>query len=222
MKAAARSPAQEGDALVVDDHPLVARGIASFLTAHCGFAVASTVADSEECLRYLASAPSPRLAVIDFWLPEGAALPLLRRLSEDWPQVRLLAMSGDDDVGVANKAREAGAHGFLAKYESAEAFAEAITVVRDGGTWFPVAGDDVASGRARRELPIRPQDLGLTYRQGEILGLMLRGLPNKRIARELGLSEQTVKEHISNVLAKLGVANRVGAITLLRGRTVEL
>lgn len=222
MKVVAQLPAQDEIALVVDDHPLVARGIASYLTAHCGFAGAFTVADTEECLRYLASELPPRLAVIDFWLPEGAAMPLLRRLSEDWPDVRLLAMSGDDDAGVAHKAREAGAHGFLAKCESAEVFAEAITVVRDGGTWFPVAGDDVTADRARRELPVRPQDLGLTYRQGEILALMLRGLPNKRIARDLGLSEQTVKEHITNVLAKLGVANRIGAITLLRGRAVEL
>lgn len=68
--------------------------------------------------------------------------------------------------------------------------------------------------------PLRAAELGLTQRQGEVLAMVLRGLPNKRIARALNLSEATVKEHVSGILARLGVANRVEAIVRLYGRTL--
>jgi DNA-binding NarL/FixJ family response regulator len=212
----------KGLALVVDDHPLVARGIAEYLITHCGFAVARSVSGSAECLKFIESEGMPDLAVVDFWLPEGAALPLLRHLSVQCPQTRLLAVSGDEDAGVRQKAREAGAHGFLRKQEAPEVFARAVEAVRAGGGWFPPVGGSVSSPKVVRELPIHPQELGLTDRQGEVLALMLRGLPNKQIARQLNLSETTVKEHVTNILARLGVANRVAAITRLRGRRIEI
>lgn len=68
---------------------------------------------------------------------------------------------------------------------------------------------------------MHPQELGLTERQGQVLAMMLRGQPNKRIALALDISEQTVKEHVTNILARLGVANRMEAITLLRGRRID-
>jgi DNA-binding NarL/FixJ family response regulator len=210
----------KGIALVVDDHPLVARGMAEYLTTHCGFAVARSVSSSAECLRFIESEETPELAVIDFWLPEGVALPLLAQLSRSWPTIRLLAVSGDDDAGVRHKAREAGAHGFLRKQEAPEVFAKAVAAVRAGENWFPLVGAG-STTESVRELPIHPQELGLTDRQGEVLALMLRGLPNKQIARQLNLSETTVKEHVTNILARLGVANRVAAITRLRGRRIE-
>ena len=221
MNVAASAPQRAACALVVDDHPLVARGIAQYLTTHCGFAHAQTLASSEQCLRHIEAGAIPELAVVDFWLPEGAALPLLRHLATAWPQVRLLTVSGDEDEGVQRKVKEAGAHGFLRKDIAPEVFAEAVAALRAGHTWF--APPDTAScwHATPRELPLHPRDLGLTERQGEVLNLMLRGLPNKRIARALALSEPTVKEHISNIFAKLGVASRVEAITLLRGKRIE-
>jgi DNA-binding NarL/FixJ family response regulator len=207
--------------LVVDDHPLVARGMAEYLATHCGFAVVRSVSGSAECLNFIESEGVPELAVVDFWLPEGAALSLLRQLSSRWPGIRLLAVSGDEDVGVRRKAREAGAHGFLRKQETPEVFAKAVAALRGGESWFPLVSGPMSSPDTQRELPIHPQELGLTGRQGEVLALMLRGLPNKQIARQLNLSETTVKEHVTNILARLGVANRVEAITRLRGRRIE-
>jgi DNA-binding NarL/FixJ family response regulator len=211
----------KGLALVVDDHPLVARGMAEYLTTHCGFAGARSVSGSADCLKFIESEGVPDFAVVDFWLPEGAALPLLRQLSVQWPGIRLLAVSGDEDVGVRRKAQEAGAHGFLRKHEAPEVFARAVAALRAGQSWFPLVGGPTLPPDAQRELPIHPQELGLTDRQGEVLALMLRGLPNKQIARQLNLSETTVKEHVTNILARLGVANRVAAITRLRGRRIE-
>lgn len=222
MEIAASATGIQRKAIVVDDHPLVARGIAEYLTTHCGFAQALAVSGGNECLRHIETAGLPELAVIDFWLPEGAALPLLRHSAVTWPTLRLLVVSGDDDAGVRHKAEEAGAHGFLRKQEPPEVFARAVSAVCAGENWFPLAGAASPPAGPVRELPIRPQELGLTDRQGEVLALMMRGLPNKQIARQLGLSETTVKEHVTNILARLGVANRVAAITRLRGRRIEL
>ena len=215
------APPTAGCAFVVDDHPLVARGIAEYLTTHCRFAQAHTFAGGQACLQRMALGEVPELAVVDFWLPEGAALPLLRHLADAWPQVRLLAVSGDEDDGVRRTVAEAGVHGYLRKNVAPDVFAEAVAAVRAGRTWWAPPEATSPWPAAPRELPLHPKDLGLTERQGEVLALVLRGLPNKRIARALALSEPTVKEHISNIFAKLGVANRVEAITQLRGRRIE-
>jgi DNA-binding NarL/FixJ family response regulator len=208
-------------ALVIDDHPLVARGFAEYLVSHCGFVHAHIATSAVDCWRRIETEGCPGVAVVDFWLPDGAALLLIRQLATQCVQTRLLVVSGDEDKAIESKAREAGAHGFLHKQESPDVFALAIAALRTGGAWFGPLGDAALRPIAQRELPIRARDLGLTDRQGQVLGMMLRGLPNKRIAIDLAISEQTVKEHMTNILAKLGVGNRMEAITLLRGRRIE-
>lgn len=74
---------------------------------------------------------------------------------------------------------------------------------------------------ARRAPAVRAAELGLTPRQGEVLAMLLLGLPNKRIARALNVTEATVKEHVTGILGRLGVANRVEAILRLHGRAIE-
>jgi len=209
-------------ALVVDDHPLVARGMAMYLTTHCGFPVVHTAADSAGCEACVREHGPPSLAVLDFWLSDGTALALVAELARQCPGARLLTVSGDDDPALQIKAREAGAHGFLPKHEAPEAFAHAVAVLCAGGQWFThTEGSMLLPALRQRGLPLRPGDLGLTERQGEVLGKVLRGLPNKRIAQELGLAESTVKEHITGILERLGVTNRVEAINLLRGRCIK-
>ena len=79
-----------------------------------------------------------------------------------------------------------------------------------------------AASMAKAARPVTPADLGLSARQGEILALVLQGLPNKRIALQLNIAESTVKEHVTGILERLRVRTRVEAITLLRGRRLEL
>lgn len=207
---------RKGRALVVDDHPWVARGMAEYLFTHCLFELVLTASSETECLKHIESHGWPELAVVNFWLPEGAAVPLLRRLAQRNPRMRLLVVCGNEDASVQHKARETGAHGFLSKHESVEVFARAVASLRAGEVWFPRISGTMPLPDAPREFPIHPRKLGLTDRQAEVLSLVLCGQPNKRIARALSLSEQTVKEHVTNILAKLGVANRVEAITRLR------
>lgn len=209
-------------ALVVDDHPLVARGIADFLISKCGFAGAHVASDARKCAEYVGEHGPPSLAVVDFWLQGRTALPLVRDLLDANPATRLLIMSGDEDAAIPAKARQAGAHGHLLKSDPPEVFAEAVVALMAGRDWFARPDVSVAAAEApRRDVPVQPRDFGLTSRQGEVLDFVLRGLPNKRIAIQLGISEPTVKEHISGILAKLGVSNRLEAIALLRGRRFE-
>ena len=208
-------------ALVIDDHPLVARGFSEYLVTHCDFALAHVATSADDCLRRIDADGAPRVAIVDFWLPDGVALPLIRQLAKQCVQTRLLVVSGDEDRAIEGKVRDAGAHGFLHKQASPDVFARAISMLRSGGVWFEQAGGVTLLPTTQRELPIQAHDLGLTARQGQVLGMMLRGLPNKRIALDLDISEQTVKEHMTNILARLGVGNRLEAITLLRGRRIE-
>lgn len=209
-----------GRALVVDDHPLVARGFAEYMTMACGVARVDVARTAAECLLCIDRDGAPALAVIDFWLPDGPASGLIAALRERCPDIRLLVVSGDDDPAVAENARDAGADGYVHKQAPPEVFAQAVATLLAGGAGFAEFGLP-GTQPAPRELPIRTQALGLTERQGQVLGMMLRGLPNKRIALELAISEQTVKEHVTNILTRLGAANRLEVIARLGGRRIE-
>jgi DNA-binding NarL/FixJ family response regulator len=208
-------------ALVIDDHPLVARGIADFLQSHCAFSLVTAVTDVEELWRYLAIGVLPSLIVVDFWLPGGASLILLSELKTEYPHIPLLVISADDNAAVENKVHVAGVQGFLNKQEAPEVFVHAVNTIMNGETWFNSAEQRLLNTYQPNELPVTAQELGLTARQGQILSMVMNGLPNKRIAKTLNLTEQTVKEHVSGILSRLGVNNRVEAMTKLRGRRLE-
>lgn len=209
-------------ALVVDDHPLVARGIADFLQTHCGFDSVISVSDTSELCElwdYIQHADTLSMVVVDFWLPDGASLPLLQALRAQRPDTPQLVISADNNAAIESKVRAVGANGFLHKQEAPAVFVQAIAEIKNGGTWFRGLTHLVA--RTPRTLPITVEEFGLTARQGQVLAMMLKGLPNKRIALALSVSEQTVKDHVSGILNKLGVNNRIEAITKLSGRRYE-
>lgn len=200
-------------ALVVDDHPLVASGIANFLITHCRFKQAYVVTNEEDCYRHIRENGPPRLLVIDFWLSSGTALKLLKEVKQRYPQVRLLVVSGDENNDIWQKVHTAGGHGFVLKSEPPELFSRAVFALADNLTWFPCA-NECAVKTNNEQL----SKFNLTARQIDVLNMIMRGLPNKRIAAQLSISEPTVKEHISNILKKIGVNSRVEAITLLHGK----
>jgi DNA-binding NarL/FixJ family response regulator len=205
-------------ALVVDDHPLVARGVADYLRSHCDFGRVEAISRVTEVWEYVRQFGPPTLALVDFWLPGGTALPLLSRLRDECPATRLLVISGDDDPAIRDKVRRLAVDGFLPKQAEPAVFAQAVRSVLLGNAWF----DDALSAGSARDLPLSAAELGLTPRQGEVLALMLKGLPNKRVAQALSLTEQTVKEHVSGILERLGARNRIELITRLRGKRIDV
>ncbi len=207
-------------ALVIDDHPLVARGIAAFLKSHCGFDEVFAVNNPDELWGTINLESPPAMILLDFWLPDGTSLKLLNTLKIKCPYTPILVVSADDDVAVQRKVQNAGAQGFILKHETTDVFMQAVARLLEGKVWF--TNHSSMQNHQPKELAVTPLELGLTVRQGEILAMVVKGMPNKRIAQLLSLSEQTVKEHVSGILSRLGVSNRVEAITLLRGRRLEL
>lgn len=216
------TPTNERSALVVDDHPLVARGIADYLRVHCGFGRVDAICSVDALWEHIAAFGPPALALVDFWLPSGTALPILTRLHETYPDTRLLVISGDADPAVRDKARRLAVDGFLLKQAEPVTFGLAVGAVMRGDAWFDDAAVVSPASDDERKLPLSPAELGLTPRQGEVLALMLKGLPNKRVAQMLSLTEQTVKEHVSGILERLGARNRIELITRLRGKQIDV
>lgn len=207
--------------IVLDDHPLVARGMAQYLQALHRDLDVFTAANWDELQHRVQRDGCPVLLVADVWLAESNSLSVLSAWRAHCAGTRWLAISGDDDANVPQRVRQAGAQGFVHKQAPPEVFAQACAALIAGGEWFMTEPASAAVHR-EREWSVTPAELGLTPRQGETLALIVQGLPNKRIALALGLSESTVKEHVTAILERLGVSNRVQAITRLQGRRLVL
>jgi DNA-binding NarL/FixJ family response regulator len=211
-------------ALVVDDHPLVGRGVAEYLKGHALLGDAMVASHADEVLALIDKLGPPALLLLDFWLSEGATDRLISLVRSRWPDIKVLVMSGDDNPAIVTKAQACGAHGFVHKQEAPQVFSDAVSAVLMGQTWYgsnsASMADALGTPRNARPVTVTPADLGLTARQGQILSMLLQALPNKRIADDLSVSENTVKEHVTAILQKLSVGNRVELISKLRGMTL--
>ncbi len=205
-------------ALVIDDHPLMARGIANFLQLSCGFDSVKASSNIENVVDELDGLSNVAVILLDFWLPNSAFLPLFQHLKTHHPTIPLLVMSADDNSDIIQKVYQLGAQGFVHKQAAPDVFTQAVNALIDGKTWFNYSNPHAYQVN---EMLVTADELGLTTRQGQILTLILNGLPNKIIAKKLSLSEQTIKEHVSGILSRLGVSNRIEAIKLLRGKKLE-
>ncbi|MBX3654843.1 MAG: response regulator transcription factor [Ramlibacter sp.] len=205
--------------LLLEDHPLVVQGLSHYLASarpELPVRVAASWQAGEELIHVHGS---PALVLADVWLVDGNSLDALRRCQALCPQTPWLAYSGDDEPALRQRVRDAGAQGFVHKQAPVEEFARALNALLGGAAWHAADTQVPLPGGPRpREWTVTPAELGLTPRQGEILALVLRGLPNKRIAHALTVSESTVKEHVTGILSRLGVRTRVEAIALLQGR----
>lgn len=208
-------------ALILDDHPLVAQGVAAFLRARLPSLEVVVAAQAEAAREILALRGAPSIALVDYWIAHDTTLDLVTDLRARFPATPVAVMSGDDDPAVVAQVRAAGAHGFIHKQEPPEVVAQAVEALLGGLAWFQPLPHPASPVRSR-EIPVSPAELGLSTRQGEILSLVLQGFPNKRIAREYDLSESTVKEHMTAILQRLGARTRVEVITQLRGRRLVL
>lgn len=207
-------------ALILDDHPLVGRGMAQYLESVCPDLDTHVVSTWGEALQCMDTQGCPRVLVADVWLADGNSLQVLAQWHASHRAVPWLGISADDDPATAQRVRAAGAQGFVHKQASPETFGQAVTSALDGRPWFEATPVPGAKDPAKREWQVTPAELGLTVRQGDILVLLLRGQSNKRIALTLDISESTVKEHVTSILERLGVRSRVEAIMALQGRKI--
>lgn len=204
--------------MVVDDHAMVRRGLATFLKVFDDLILVGE-ADSGEAAILLCEQAQPDVILMDMLLPvmDGAAT--TRAIRDRFPQMQVIVLTSFKQADLIKTALEAGAIGYLLKDVSADELARAIRAAYSGrATLSPEAAQSLVE---TANLP-PPPGLDLTEREREVLSLMIEGLNNTQIAGKLVVSPSTVKSHVSNILAKLGVASRTEAVTLaLRNHIVS-
>jgi two-component system, NarL family, response regulator LiaR len=188
--------------VVADDHAVVRQGLRTFLDLQDDMEVVGEAADGAEAVE-LAERLEADVVLVDLVMPRVDGLEALRALRERLPAARAIVLSSFIDDEKLFPAVRAGAAGYLLKDVQPQELVAAIRTVHQGGA---LLHPRVAS-RLLEEMTTDP----LTPREREVLGLIGQGMANKLIARELGLSEKTVKAHVSNILAKLGVSDRTQA-----------
>ena len=214
--------------MLVDDQTLIRQGIRSLLELTKDIQVVAEAEDGETALHTLRkmSAPErPEVLLLDVRMPKKTGLEVLSQLPMlttlgDTPLAAILLTTFDDDA-VALEGIRLGARGFLLKDVSLEQLTEAIRTVAGGGTLFsPAITDRVLRGLPRLGLDPRGAPAfsasetpdAMTKRELEVLRLLASGANNREIALALGAAEGTIKNHVSNVLSKLGVRDRTRAV----------
>ncbi len=198
--------------LVVDDHAVVREGLRAFLELQDGIEVVGEAADGQEALEEAARL-RPHVVLMDLVMPRLDGLGAMRALRESARDVRVIVLTSFLDDDKLLPALRAGAAGYLLKNAQPQEVARAVRAAHAGETLLdPVVASRLVDTLAA-EGGQEPLDR-LTPREREVLVLVGRGFPNKRIAQALGLSEKTVKTHVGHVLAKLGVSDRTQAAVL--------
>ncbi|MGW5035323.1 response regulator [Streptomyces nigra] len=202
---------------LLDDHEVVRRGLTDLLDAEPDISV---VGDADTVEHALVRGPAlrPHVAVLDVRLPDGDGITVCRELRSQMPELACLMLTSFDDEEALLDAIMAGASGYVLKQIRGSDLVSAVRTVASGQSML----DPATTARLMRSLradpvetPSVPPELeGLSPRERDILALIGDGLTNREIGKKLYLSEKTVKNHISRLLAKLGVQRRVQAAVL--------
>jgi DNA-binding NarL/FixJ family response regulator len=200
--------------VVVDDHDLFRAGLASLLSSQPDIEVIGQASGGRKGVQ-LVDELRPDVVLMDLHMPDLTGQDATRAILECQPRTRVIALtvlSEDADVAAAV---EAGACGFLAKDTPIEDIVAAVRAAGRGASWLSPHAAEVVLGRLRRAEAGPEPDAGpagqLSARELDVLRLIARGMENAEIAEDLGISPRTVKNHVSNILAKLGLPSRIQA-----------
>ena len=204
------SSAQPIRVMLVDDHTMVRRGLATILKIFDDLQLVGEAENGEDAIQLCAEV-LPDVILMDMVLPMMDGETATRAIHQKFPQAQIIALSSFKEGSLIKKALEAGAIGYLLKNVSADDLAQAIRAAYAGrATLSPEATQALVETTNLQPKP----GLDLTEREREVLALMIEGLSNMQIAGSLTVSPSTIKSHVSNILSKLGVASRTEAVTL--------
>ncbi|SEE54252.1 response regulator transcription factor [Streptomyces sp. Ag109_O5-10] len=195
--------------LIVDDHPVVRDGLRGMFESAPGFTVVGEASDGAEAVT-LAGTLDPDVVLMDLRMPGGGGVDAIRELTRRGARAKVLVLTTYDTDSDTLPAIEAGATGYLLKDAPRE---ELFTAVRAAAQGRTVLSPAVASRLVSAvRTPAAPANEPLSAREREVLALVARGTSNREIARELFISEATVKTHLTHLYAKLGVNDRAAAV----------
>jgi DNA-binding NarL/FixJ family response regulator len=219
--------------LLIDDHPLILTALQTVIESLGTDTVVMTAGGASEAREALKLDSDFDLVLLDLHLGDADGFDVLSEFRSAYPALPVVVVSASDRPSDVIRAIDAGAMGFVPKRSDHDTLCEALNMVMSGGIYVPpmVLGLDAnqpatdghtAPGALQTVFdtslddtlskPTKLADLGLTPRQTEVLALLLKGNPNKLIARELNLSVETVKDHVAAVLRALGVSSRTQAV----------
>ncbi|MEU4279640.1 response regulator transcription factor [Streptomyces tanashiensis] len=203
--------------LIVDDHPLFREGLRAALESSGGAVVVAEATTGGEVPESV-DRHQPDVVIMDLSLPDISGIEATRRLTEDHAGLPVLILTMSDDDASLLAALQAGARGYVVKGAGSDEVLHALRTVAAGGA---VIGSEIAARLSPLLSGSRQRDAeqlfpALTSREVEVLELIARGHDNRRIARELVLSEKTVRNHITHVFEKLQVTSRAEAVARAR------
>ncbi len=200
--------------LVVDDHDLFRAGLASLLSAEDGIDVIGQASGGKMGVR-LATELRPDVVLMDVRMPDIGGPEATRLILEREPDIKVLALTVSSDDADVSAVLQAGAVGFLAKDTPIDSLVVAVNAAASGAAWLSPRAAEVVLGRIRTVAPAPPPDSKsleqLSERELDVLRLIADGMENAEIADALNISPRTAKNHVSNILAKLGLPSRVQA-----------
>ena len=194
--------------LIVDDHPVVCSGLTSMLSAHAEFQVVGAAASGEEALTAIQQV-TPHLLLLDLRMPGMDGMDLLHALAHITAPPKVIVLTSFEKDENIYRAIRAGAQGYLLKDATETEMCDAIHVVHGGKRYIP--------RHIAARLADRMMRSDLTPRELQVLNSLSLGLTNKGIAKSLGISDNTVRHHVTSIMEKLQVSDRTEAVaTALR------
>ena len=198
--------------LIVDDHTLFRQGLRKLLDAYEEIEVVGEASNGGEAVSKVGEV-NPNLVLMDIKMPRMDGIECIKLIRENYPHLNIVALSMYDDAEYVLKAINAGASGYLQKDVSADRLVDVVKQVHEGNK--PVVYLMVSSETLRGIATVIPdanKSKGISEQERRVLKLMADGKSNKQIARELAISEETVKRHIRNILPKLNASDRTQAV----------
>jgi DNA-binding NarL/FixJ family response regulator len=198
---------------LVDDHEVVRRGVADILSTDPGITVIGEAKNAAEAMSRV-PALRPDVVVLDVRLPDGDGVTVCRDLRAQMPDLGVVMLTSYSDDEALFQAILAGASGYLLKQILGQDLVTAVRTVADGGSLLDPAATSAVLARMRRAVEPAGPLAGLSNQERTVLDLIGEGLTNRQIGERMFLAEKTVKNHVSHLLAKLGMERRTQAAIL--------
>lgn len=209
------------DILIADDHPLFRDALQRAVLAALPDAAVRTADSVDALLTLVERYPDADLLLLDLHMPGARGYSALAHMRGQYPGLPVIVVSGHEEAAVARRALAHGAAAYIPKSTAGEDIVRAIRAVLDGDVWLPPQLLGGSTELPAGEADVAARVASLTPQQFRVLSMLAEGLLNKQIAWELGVSEATVKAHMTAIMRKLGVNNRTQVALAARQLTVN-